>query len=69
MKRTRNILMAIYWLILFAAAGLYCCGEFLEVDMALLSSDEDRQLGVIVQMVEILLTLGSSGEELRRALK
>ena len=58
MKRTRNILMAIYWLILFAAAGLYCCGEFLEVDMALLSSDEDRQLGIVVQMVEILLTLG-----------
>ena len=58
MSRTRNILMALYWLTLIVAAGLYFCGEFLEVDMAWLSSDESRQTGIVVQMVMILLTLG-----------
>lgn len=58
MKRTHNILMAVYWLMLLVAAGIYVCGEFLEVDMAWLSSDESRQAGIVVQMVMILLTLG-----------
>ena len=58
MKRTRNILMVLYWLLLLVAAGIYVCGEFLEVDMAWLSSDESRQMGIVVQMVMILLTLG-----------
>jgi len=58
MKRTRNILMICYWLVILFAAGIYFCGEFLEVDMAWLSSDENRQTGIVVQMVMILLTLG-----------
>lgn len=58
MKRTRNILMTLYWLMLILAVGIYACGEFLELDMAWLSSDEDRQTGIVVQMVMILMTLG-----------
>jgi hypothetical protein len=34
MKRTRNILMVLYWLMLLVAAGIYACGDFLEIDMA-----------------------------------
>ena len=58
MKRTRNILMVLYWLLLLVAAGIYVCGEFLEVDMAWLSSEEYLQSKIVVQMVMILLTLG-----------
>ena len=58
MKNTRNILMVVYWLQLLAAAIIYVCGDYLEFDMAVLASDEDRQTGYYVQMVMILLTLG-----------
>lgn len=58
MKKTRNILMLIYWLTLFVAAAIYVCGDYLEVDMAILASDEARHSGYYVQMVMILLTLG-----------
>lgn len=58
MKKTRNILMCIYWLMLLVAAAIYLCGDYLEMDMAILASDESRQSGYYVQMVMILLTLG-----------
>lgn len=58
MKRTRNILMVLYWLMLLVAAGIYACGDFLEIDMAWLSSEEYLQSKIVVQMVMILLTLG-----------
>lgn len=57
MKKTRNILVVIYSLMLLAAAAIYICGDYLEVDMAVLTSDTDKQTGYIVQMVMILLTL------------
>jgi hypothetical protein len=58
MKKTRNILMFVYWLQLLAAAIIYVCGDYLEFDMAVLASDEARHTGYYVQMVMILLTLG-----------
>ena len=57
MKKTRNILVVIYSLMLLAAAAIYICGDYLEVDMAVLTSDTDKQTGYVVQMVMILLTL------------
>ena len=57
MKQTRNILMTIYWLLLLTAATIYICGDYFEVDMAFLASDDDRQTGIIVQMIMILITL------------
>lgn len=57
MKKTRNILVVIYALMLLAAAAIYICGDYLEVDMAVLTSDTDKQTGYVVQMVMILLTL------------
>ena len=57
MKKTRNILVVIYCLMLLAAAAIYICGDYLEVDMAVLTSDTDKQTGYVVQMVMILLTL------------
>jgi hypothetical protein len=50
--------MALYWVILLVAAVIYVCGEFLEVDMALLSAEEYKQPGIIIQMLMVLLTLG-----------
>ena len=57
MKQTRNILITIYWLLLLTAATIYICGDYFEVDMAFLASDDDRQTGIIVQMIMILITL------------
>ena len=57
MKKTRNILVVIYSLMLLASAAIYICGDYLEVDMAVLTSDTDKQTGYVVQMVMILLTL------------
>jgi len=57
MKKTRNILVVIYSLMLLAAAAIYICGDYLEVDMAVLTSDTDKQTGYVVQMMMILLTL------------
>ena len=57
MKQTRNILMTIFSLMLLAAAAIYICGDYLEVDMAMLTSENDKQTGYVVQMVMILLTL------------
>lgn len=58
MKKTRNILMIVYWLQLLAAAILYVCGDYLEFDMAVLASKEEPPVNYYVQMVMILLTLG-----------
>lgn len=57
MKQTRNILMTIFSLMLLVAAAIYICGDYLEVDMAVLTSYTDKQTGYVVQMVMILLTL------------
>lgn len=57
MKKTRNILMIIYWLQLLAVAILYICGDYLEFDMAVFASAEDQQTNYYVQMLMILLTL------------
>lgn len=57
MKQTRNILMVVYCMMLLMAATIYICGDFLEVDMAFLTSETDKQTGYVVQMIMILLTL------------
>ena len=57
MKKIKNILLLFYCTMLLIAAVLYVLGDFLYVDMAVLS-DTSKTAMYIVQMVMILLTLG-----------
>lgn len=57
MKQTRNMLMVVYIMMLLMTAAIYICGDFLEVDMAFLTSAADKQTGYVVQMIMILMTL------------
>ena len=56
MKETRNLLTVLFTLICVIALGLYIGGEFLDMDIAVLSdvSDETR---FVLQTVAILLSL------------
>ncbi len=57
MKRTRNILFAIFAVICLVAAAMYVAGDFLEADLALWDDVADDVL-YVVQTVAILLSLG-----------
>ena len=57
MKKIKNILLLFYCTMLLIAAVLYVLGDFLYVDMAVLSETSKTAM-YIVQMVMILLTLG-----------
>lgn len=48
--------MIVFCLLLLVAAGIYICGDFLDVDMSIWA--DDQHSSVVVQMVMILLTLG-----------
>ncbi len=56
MKKTRNYLTALFTLICVVALGLYIGGEFLGMDIAMLSDVSD-QTRFILQTVAILLSL------------
>ncbi len=56
MKRTQQILMALFWAQLLIPALLYVGGEFLDVDMAFLS-DCPSNVRYVVSTVMILLSL------------
>ena len=57
MKKIKNILLLFYCEMLLIAGVFYVLGDFLYVDMALLSETSKTTMYVI-QMVMILLTLG-----------
>ena len=57
MKKTRNILMALFAGFLLTAALLYICGEFLQRDMTLWA-DATRGQQFVGSTVMILLTIG-----------
>ena len=57
MKETRNILMTLYCLLLLIPAVIYFCGEFLEVDMAVFTSEADKPVNYLLQMIMIMLVL------------
>ena len=57
MKKIKNILLFFYCEMLLIAAVFYVLGDFLYVDMAVLSETSKTTM-YIIQMVMILLTLG-----------
>ena len=56
-KKTRNILMALFCGFLLVAAILYICGEFLQLDMTIWDSPS-REAQFICSTLMILLTIG-----------
>lgn len=57
MKKTRNILMTLYCLLLIIPAVIYICGDFFEVDMAVFTSETDKPINYVIQMIMIMLVL------------
>ena len=56
MKQTRDVLMIIFWGQLLLPVAFYVCGDFLDVDLAVLSG-VSAQERYVVSVVMILLTL------------
>lgn len=56
MKRTQNLLMAVFWGQLLLAALIYVCCEYLHIDIAVLA-DTAEQTRYVVSTVMILATL------------
>jgi hypothetical protein len=49
--------MTLYCLLLIISAAIYICGEFFEVDMAMLASESYKPTNYVVQMIMIMLVL------------